>query len=572
MGLFGRDSGEVQISSGPEFKDTSKYFVIGLVLAAVLAIGGWVSARPAYRMVKRHRALGMTAAVAADIDAGRWEEAGRSLKVVLEMAPTEPKVLRLAARFCTKRGLEAGINYWQLVLASPEATVQDHLGYAELAVSFNRADIAGPELRSLIATNRTDPALLRLYVRFLRNTDSPAAAILAARFWLENLPSSDEAELTLGFLLLASMDANERAEGRRLLWPLAVGHGSFRSQAIDALVPSRELNSAENQILLNSLADRKDRRAWIVELKTKLKPEERTAILDEYEADARQADDVAVLAEAVGWFAEHSEPKRALALLPVEVVKKNPSLLSARLQVLLELDRADEVRPFLESDKSGVEPYIAHCLQALTALKAGQHQMVTVHFMSAISACTNQPARLQFVAGYAERIGQPMAAVAAYERLMTWPPATYTAGREVLRLLSSIDDTKRAWEALNRLTQFMPGDESLFSSSAYFGFLLGERLPSAKARLERLILQKGKDPLYPLILALAEFRDGNASKALALIEGSEVDWSRAEPRMKAVYAAVLNANDQRAAAREMARRIDTASLRPEERELVKTAL
>ena len=46
----------------------------------------------------------------------------------------------------------------------------------------------------------------------------------------------------------------------------------------------------------------------------------------------------------------------------------------------------------------------------------------------------------------------------------------------------------------------------------------------------------------------------------------------AEPRMKAVYAAVLNANDQRAAAREMARRIDTAALRPEERELVKTAL
>jgi hypothetical protein len=152
------------------------------------------------------------------------------------------------------------------------------------------------------------------------------------------------------------------------------------------------------------------------------------------------------------------------------------------------------------------------------------------------------------------------------------PTATYTAGREVLRLLSAIDDTKRAWEALNRLTQFMPGDESLFSSSAYFGFLLGERLPSAKARLEKLVLANGKDPLYPLILALAEYRDGNAAKALALIEGSEVDWSRAEPRMKALYAAVLNANDQRAAAREMARRIDTATLRPEERELVKAAL
>ncbi len=40
MGLFGKDAGEVQISSGPEFRDTSKYFVIGLVLVAALAIGG----------------------------------------------------------------------------------------------------------------------------------------------------------------------------------------------------------------------------------------------------------------------------------------------------------------------------------------------------------------------------------------------------------------------------------------------------------------------------------------------------------------------------------------------------
>jgi hypothetical protein len=209
--------------------------------------------------------------------------------------------------------------------------------------------------------------------------------------------------MSLGFLLIASINPDERAEGRRLLWPLAVGHGPFQSQAVDALVPSRELNSAENQILLNSLADRTDRKAWVVELKTKLKPDERVAILDNYEVEARQSTNVAVLAEAVAWFSEHSEPKRALALLPVDVVKKYPSLLSARLQVLLELDRPEEVRPFLESEKSGVDPYIAHCLQALSALKAGQYQMVTVHFMSAIAACTNQPARLQFVAGYADR-------------------------------------------------------------------------------------------------------------------------------------------------------------------------
>lgn len=574
MGWLGNSSGDVPVSSGPEFRDTSKYFIIGIVLAAVLAIGGWMSARPVYRIIKRQRALATLSATVAEMEAGKWVEAGRSLKVLLEMAPGEPKVIRLAAQFCTKRSLQEGFNYWQMLLNSPEATFEDHMGYAELAVNFNRADIAGPELRELLRTNRTSEPLFRLYVRFLRNTDSPATAILGTRFWLENFPSSDEAQLTLGMLLSYSPNADERAEGRRFLWPLAVGRGEYRNQAVDLLIPSNELNSAENQILLSSVAERKDRRAWYYELRTKLDPVRRKEILDEFEQEARQSDNANSLAEAVGWFASRGEPKRSLALLPPEVVQKHTNLLSARLQVLLELDKLEEVRPYLESDKNNVAPYIGHCLQAMAAQKAGQAQMVMVHFMSAIAACTNQPMQLQFVAGYAERVGQPMAAIYAYEKLMNWPPATYSAGREVLRLLTAVDDTRRAWEALNRLSQFLPGDDALFSSSAYFGFLLGERLPGAKARLDAMMRdkEKGKDPLYGLILALAEFREGNSAKALSLIEGLEMDWSRAEPRMKALYVAILNANDQRAAAREMARKVDAKGLRPEERDLLKVAL
>ena len=79
-------------------------------------------------------------------------------------------------------------------------------------------------------------------------------------------------------------------------------------------------------------------------------------------------------------------------------------------------------------------------------------------------------------------------------------------------------------------------------------------------------------PIERLSLALAEYREGNASKALGLIEGLEVDWSHAEPRMRALYAAVLGANDQRAAARDMARKVDATRLRPEERELLKGVL
>jgi hypothetical protein len=244
-------------------------------------------------------------------------------------------------------------------------------------------------------------------------------------------------------------------------------------------------------------------------------------------------------------------------------------LLTARLQALLEKNRLTEVQPYLEMDNPPVEIYMLHCLQALAAQKAGRPQLVLGHFESALAACTNQPAKLHFVAGYAERIGQPRAAVAAYERLMRWPPLTLTAGKEIMRLLGPLDDAKASREVLRRLEQFLPGDESLFLASAYFGFLLREHLPNARATLAQSVKDHPANALYRTVLALGELQEGNAPKALSLVEGIEVDWTQAEPRMKAIYAAVLGANQQREAARQMARRIDLTALRSEEKELIK---
>lgn len=553
-----------------EFKDTSKKFVWLLAILLVLGLAGFFAARPVYKIVKTKRALSLAAQVEANMKAGQWDEALQGLRVILELAPTQPKVLRLAAEYCTSRASADGINYWQMLLATPEGTRADLLAYLDLCLNFNRTDIAVPQLESLLATNRDDPELLRLYVRSLHASAAPSLAIQAARHWLEIRPADDEAQFTLGMLLPSSATNSETwPEGRSLLWSLAVGQGRFHESAVDALVQNADLTPAECQVLLKSFKDRADRRLTVLKLKVRIEPSRRAELVNAFVQSAKASGTPEALAEAATWFADAGEIDRVLEILPEEKAGKIPVLLTARLQALLEKNRLTEVQPYLEMENPPVEIYMLHCLQALAAQKAGRPQLVLGHFESALAACTNQPAKLHFVAGYAERIGQPRAAVAAYERLMRWPPLTLTAGKEIMRLLGPLDDAKASREVLRRLEQFLPGDESLFLASAYFGFLLREHLPNARATLAQNVKDHPANALYRTVLALGELQEGNAPKALSLVEGIEVDWTQAEPRMKAIYAAVLGANQQREAARQMARRIDLTALRSEEKELIK---
>lgn len=560
------------LPSADEFKDTSKRFVWLLALLGIIALTGFFAARPIYRFVKVQRALSMLPQAEEDLRSGsadRLSEAGRVVRTVVGLAPSEPRVLRLVASYCSKVGSSEGLNYWQQLLTTREATHEDHLRYLDLCLVFNRSDLAGPHLQGLLKSAPTDPDYLRLQVRMVRATGSPADAIVAASEWVKARPEDPEALFALGTFKTGSTTEEERARGRRILWGLAVGQGLFRDPSIDVLAPSTELTDAECQVLLKSLGGRTDRRTTILTLQLRLEPGRRAERVDAM-AKASLADgSLPALAEAAAWFADHGELDRVLEMLPKDKIEKNTALVTARLQALMELGRLDEVQPYLDMSEPPVEVYMLHCLRAAAAQKGSRPQLVLGHFENAITTCSNQPSRLQFVAGYAERVGQPRAAIAAHESLMRWPQLTFSSGREILRLVKPLYDTKVVAGTLRRLSQFMPSDDSLFVADTYYGLLLGESRPDARARLSRLMAADPEDFTFRFLLALGELRTGDPSKVLALMERSEVDWTKAEPRVKAVYAAALGAGNQREAARQTARRIDLTVLTAEERQLIK---
>lgn len=552
-----------------DIRETSRRFVILLVALAVIAVVGGLGARPAYRWFKVQRALSMVSQGETAAATNDWSQVGRVVQTTLRLAPDELRVLRLAARYCTETGTPAGINYWQMVQGRTGLTLDEQYSYARLAVAMGRTDLSAQLLQKLVATNQIDPRVLRLVVTHAEAVGNPQEAINAARRWVSETPGNPDAENALGNLLFGRPNPVERREGRGLLWGLALNKSVHSTNAIEKLAASPELSQGENLVLLKQIENDP---AFVVSsyiLRIKLNPDQREELVDAMVSSVLKRAEPAELAKAASWLADNKLVHRVLDVLPEKLAEQNPILMTGRLQALLESGQLTEVKRFLELDTSKVESFMLHCLRAYAAGIEGKPQLMAGHFENALAAAGNSPARLRFIAGYAERIGQPAAAIAAYRRLMQWPPATVEAGQQIMKLASALRDTRVLRDATSQLAAYLPGDRGVAILNAYLSALLQDTSARSKENLLTLLGENPKESDAPLALALIEVRLGDTAAALSRLEKMPREWIQSTPQHGAVYAAALAANEQRELARRVARSVDVSKLRPEELELIR---
>ncbi len=552
-----------------DIRDTSRRFVILLVALAVIAVVGGFGARPAYRWFKVQRALSMVAQGEAAAATNDWTQVGRIVQTTLRLAPEELRVLRLAAKYCTETRAPAGLNYWQMVQAKTGLDLDEQYWFAQLAVAMGRTDLSAQLLQKLVATNQIDPRVLRLVVTHAEAVGNPQEAINAARRWVSEMPGNPEAENALGNLLFGRPYASERREGRGLLWGLALNKSVYSTNAIEKLASSPELSQGENLVLLKQIENDP---AYLVPsyiLRTKLNPDQTQQLVDAMIGTVVKRADPVELAKAASWLADNNMVQRVLDVLPEKLAEENPVLMTGRLQAMLQVGQLADVKRFLDLDTSKVEAFMLHCLRAFAAGKEGKPQLMAGHFENALAAAGNSPARLRFIAGYAERIGQPAAAIAAYRRLMQWPPATVDAGQQIMRLASALQDTRALRDATSQLAAYLPGDRGVAILNAYLSALLRDTSARAKENLINLLGENPTESDAPLALSLVELRLGETAAALARLEKMPREWTQSTPQHGAVYAAALAANEQRELARRIARSVDVSKLRPEELELIR---
>lgn len=558
--------------SQPEtiFRDHARPWVIAGLILIGLGLIAWLVAPPVYQAYKVRRGLERAGDAARAMATNDLKEAALNLRMATTLAPGEPEVWRVAARFCVRVGNPDGLEYWQRLAQLPEFAPSERLEFAEFAQRVGRVDLVARQLPVLLASPKPDPRVWRLAVIHQRRSGNESKAAQIARHWLAQDPAEEEVQLILGEILLSHPDAPARAEGKGLVWGLALGTGRWSRMAVAGLASHTELSRGELE-LLHRAGERLDvSPALLTGLRLRLTPEKR----GEWMAALVRSGSTTNLArrlEAVAFLADHQETGLALELMPEALAGSDPRVRTARLQALLDLDRTAEAEREMSAlgPDENIEPHLRLCLEAQVAIKAGRKDQASTLLQQAVDASGNRPGPLRFCAAYSERLLAPRVALTAYQRLAAIPGNTVSAGRQVLRIALALDDVVEARAALRQLSRFLPDDEGFLVASAYTDLLVDARLGEGRlASVEQVLARRPQDAFTRITVALGRWRAGPLASALTTLDEGGIDWEKAEPRCQAVRAAILGANLQREAARRIIRGLPLERLLSVERQLV----
>ena len=180
--------------------------------------------------------------------------------------------------------------------------------------------------------------------------------------------------------------------------------------------------------------------------------------------------------------------------------------------------------------------------------------------------------KLRAVADFAERSHAPAVVLKAYEQLAKFPEHAAFAYRGTERLSAQAGDLAVQRAAAEKITNLAAGDPNAVAQLAYLDLLAGKDVESNTAIARKLVKEHPDRLSFRVTAALGLLRQHDPGAALEQFKGPAgappIDWNKTPAPWRAVYAAVLLANDQADAARQITQSIPPTQLSAEERALI----
>lgn len=543
---------------------------IGVALLIAAILGG----RQVYHWAKAKRAAHFTEAAETLAGAGKTEAAAAKYRAALQLDPMGYRPLQGAARFASKLGRPEAADLWATVLKLPEATIKDQEEYADLLLSSERFKNAEPIIDRLLK-NDPDTRTLLMASRYARGTGDLVKAIEFARIAGQRAPTDEGAQFALADGLAVSTDPAQRGEARKILWNLAGKGGAYGEAAIRALASAPELSAEERARLLQRLdanPSPRIRDALIAsDLRMQLHPEESDKILDQTVARWNNSG-TTELVELARWLNLHGEHQRVLSLYSVDRAFEENQLLLSRLDALAALQRWDEVANLLDHPNLTLDPSVLESFRARTAQEKNATVDAERRWNHAVSLAGNDPNKLIFVAHFAEQSRANAIALKAYDQLAKLPQHAGTAFRATQRLSATTGDASVQRLAAEKIAALAPDDPNAADQLAYLSLLTNSDVDTNFEKAKSLAEKFPNRLSFRVAAALGYLRKHDPGLALAQFKGPTdappIEWPKTPPAWRAVYAATLQANEQAAAAAEMAKTIPRDKLSPQERELI----
>ena len=555
------------------FRDHSKWIPAALFSTLALILVAVFTTRPIYRHFKTRRAEKLASQASELIQSGELAKAQGPLAAAMALAPDNPEVIRQSARYATRFLIPQSLQYWEMLEATGKATESDLREHIGVALDLQRTDIAGKVLLKLKETAIGAPESWLLLMRHDAQRDDLTTSRVNMRAALNRFPAEPRIVLAAGAMMFRQPEnPTEEAQGKSLLWSLAIGTNAVAVDAARALAANPRLDRGDKAVLASLLKKRLNpsisELLLIDDLLWDTQPGSRTNRIRARVDAAGSMTSIWERVQVAEWLTTHGADQDALSLLPMKAAQTNLAALERRLQALANLRRWDEIETELAAtEKSNTDPMLRYTFQALTAAQTGRTNDAAAQFNNAIAAAGGDPRRLFFVALAAERSGRNDAAVRGWNALLDSPTFAVKAGQSMLRLLATMDDLPATARAFQKLLSFDPGNLDLQRDLAITQALLGSHLQDNLIGIKELAERNPENRGLRQALALIYLRLGNPQAAVEQLD--RLPESPDDTILgRVIQVAVFGANQQRVRARTLAAPLANAFLRNSERELV----
>src|SRR5438067_4877464 len=536
--------------------------------------------------------------VAAALNAGDTSNAAQQVEVLLaQRTGPEPHDIVLAGQIAARQSDPVlALDYAERVLADKRTRPYDVLSAATLVLSATRRDsepyaIAWKQIEA-VARDPKNPASLDALALLAQAEALPPISRIGgnASLSLESPPAQSPTPAMEG--AAASSGAVQSAQATTP--PLESMPGSIpETQSRDTLTltlaatPAPAPGGATMSPLdvADALENHPDARPAHRLLALEVRARQDPALTDQYVADAverfgnaarlaqtYQGDaDLAdeTLVALAGWLNKMGRPAKTLEVLPQARASQRQDLSLQYINALAGLQRWNEIKDLLMSERFPIEPMFQHVYLAAAQKQLGSATGATNEWQRALEVAKT-PERLSSLAQSAEQNAANDIADAAYSAAIKIAPKTRGAYDGRLRLALAAGHTAEAQKIAAEIAQVWPDDTAARNQDAYLRLLLGASNGAAEAAEREADILVKKQPFNWLVratLGLARLRLGKNKEALAAIREPRVTGVE-PPGPLAVRAAILAANGYEDGARNDARLVSAKPLLPEERALI----
>lgn len=555
------------------FGPVVKVLVVLLVLGAIVVLARGRLAG----LITRKSVTQQVAAARDAITAQDWQEAASFLRAARVGNEGDLDLMRVTVDYLDKTGAEPPLQLQLLsTLAEKGAAhprdallqARAHLRNGSLAEARRLLAVLpveiqqgsdGLDLRAAILAQEgeKEKALAARQLADTRATGEPTAAFRRAAAALQSSPSQALAEL----------------------WELSRAGDASALEALRLLAQQPDLTAVQAETLLDTVRQHPDHgQADVLKAASALMraaPARRTALLDEVAGpDAeRSLEETLLLAR---WLAGEKEHTRMLALAPLETLLKSKELFPTLLQSMAEAARWTDMRALFARHQSlpmrdeGIQVWKALAASRLEKNLSQSEHHLRLAITGSISAKNH--ATLRAAAQVAEDLRLWDLAFEGYSHL-----ASPELGHEMdmlekcWHIAQSTGNLDLQLGTARRLRALRPTSGHFARRLDYLRLLLGDEIESTGPAPSSLGGEDNETPVQPLLRALKAYRLGDTGQLAQDLRAIQ-DTTLLTTGQRAVYAGLLAAIGETSRAFQLAERIPTQGLTPQEKAFLLKAL